>query len=1535
MLNLNLIYPDELFQALYGPTIIVNTIDGNYYGSPPNIDVDFNDTTGLDSAFYKVDSYLPTGPDTSGWTEIFSDYVGTSYTTDFIMDNNIWSSLSEGSHTVYFKVWDDSGNVVDGASHALLFNKDTSEALITVNNQDGNYYATPPLLDIDFHDPAGLDDAYYKVDSYTPLGIDTSGWIEIFSDHLGTSYTSDFTINSSIWSSLTEGSHTVFFKAWDDLGNINDGSTPSWQFNIDLTFPSIILNTLNNSYFNSPPLVDIDFFDSSGLDAAYYKVDSYTPLGMDTSGWIEIFSDFVGTSYTTDFAMDNIIWSSLSEGSHIVYFKVWDDLGNIHDGLVPALGFIKDTEDPTITMITSSGGTYNTPPSIDIEIFDSLGLNYAYYKVDSYTPLGTDILDWIEIFNDYGENNYTSNIDLDVNLWNTLADGLHTVYFKTWDITGNINDGSTPSWQFSKDSSAPIILINNVNGSLYNSVPTLDIDFSDLSGLDAAYYKVDSYTPIATNITGWIEIFSDYTETSFTTDFTLDNDVWISLSEGFHVVYFKTWDDLGNIIDGSTPSWQFVIDFSGADIVMNIENDSYYNTPPLIDVDFSDPGGLDDAYYKVDSYSPTGFDTTGWNPIFADFSGTSYTTDFAMDSSVWNGLSDGSHTVYFKLWDDSGNINDGSTPSWQFYKDTGTPSITVNTPNGNYYASTPLMDVDFSDVSGLDDAYYKVDSYSPTGLDTTGWIQIVADFSGTSYTTDFAMDSSVWNGLSDGSHTIYFKAWDDLGNINDGSSPSWQFYKDTGAPSITVNPPNGNYYASTPLMDVDFSDVSGLDDAYYKVDSYSPTGLDTTGWTQIFTSHSGTSYTTDFTMDVSVWNGLSDGSHTIYFKAWDDLGNINNGSSPSWQFYKDTGAPSITVNPPNGNYYASTPLMDVDFSDLGGLGNAYYKVDSYNPTGLDTTGWTPIFTSHSGTSYTTDFTMDVSVWSGLSDGSHTVYFKSWDDLGNINDGSTPLWQFSKDSSAPVILINNLNGSLYNSVPTLDIDFSDPGGLDAAYYKVDSYTPLGIGTSGWIEIFSNYPGTSYATDFLMDNGIWSSLSEGSHIVYFKIWDDLGNINDGSIPSWRFNIDLTPPNIIINTPNGKPFSTPAIFNVTFEDNFNLKSAYYKIESYTPMGTDTASWEQIFIDISGKNHTTEIIISDFIWNALEEGSYKVYVKCWDDLGNVNDGPTPYWQFFKYFGTPIIKVNAQQGGYYNNPPIMDVDFYDPTKLNNAYYKIDSYNPLGLDTTNWVQIFSDLNSINYTTNFFMNNSIWSSLSEGSHVIYFKVWNYSGIINDGAQPSWQFYKDTIPPDIFLLSPSQDGVYQSSVTVSINITGHQYSYYYWDIDPFISTNSTLFALPIEDGSHTLHLQADDRAGNREIASFTFITDNTPPTAEIVGMRDNLDISKLITIMVTPHDEYGIKYVSFSLGSQLLLEQSSDYIYQFDPTMYPYGTYLFTITIEDLAGNVLSRVFTIYLEEQVARLPELYWQILISVVSGIVIGVIGLIFFFIKKKIKKKF
>jgi len=753
-------------------------------------------------------------------------------------------------------------------------------------------------------------------------------------------------------------------------------------------------------------------------------------------------------------------------------------------------------------------------------------------------------------------------------------------------------------------------------------------------------------------------------------------------------------------------------------------------------------------------------------------------------------------------------------------------------------------------------------------------------------------------------------------------------------PSIFINTINGNYYNNPPIMDVDFVDITGLDDAYYKVDSYTPTGTDITGWTEIFSDFTGNSYTTNFTMDSSIWSALSEGSHIIYFKTWDDSGHIVDDSSNSLQFIKDTIGPTIQINTNDGQFYKEAPILNVDFFDNADLNAAYYKFDSYSPLGMDITGWLEIFSDYTGNYFTDDFEVNNTLWNSLDEGLHTIYFKAWDDLGNIFDGSSASLQLYKDLTSPVITINMINGSYYNSSPTMDIDFSDPAGLDDAYYKIDSFDPSGTDTTGWTEIFVNNASTSFDTNFTMDSSLWSSLSEGFHTVYFKVWDQLENIGEGPLFSWEFYKDTIAPMISIITPNNDFYISPPSFHVVFEDLNELDSSYYKIGSYLPVGLNISGWIEIFTNLFDYKYIANITISNAIWNSLEEGLYTVFFKSWDTTGNINDGSTPYWRFYKYSGIPIIIINTPEENYYNSSPIIDVDFFDPTGLNACYYQVDSYNPLGLDTTGWTNIVDDYGNTNYTTDFLLFSTIWNLLSEGMHTLYFKAFNYSGAYNDGSSPSLIFYKDTIPPNISLVSPIENGIYQSDVNVVLDISDHSKYYYKWDSETYIETSLTIFNLPYVDGIHDLNIKAVDEAGNIKTETFSFITDNTPPTALFQGINDEHHLYSLITIIVTPFDANGIKDVSFYLNSQLLSRQVSDYTYKFNPPMYEYGTYIFTIKIEDLAGNILTRDFTIFLDPP----PPDFWQtlfeqgILIPLIAGIIGGVVSLLFLLIRRKLK---
>jgi len=95
------------------------------------------------------------------------------------------------------------------------------------------------------------------------------------------------------------------------------------------------------------------------------------------------------------------------------------------------------------------------------------------------------------------------------------------------------------------------------------------------------------------------------------------------------------------------------------------------------------------------------------------------------------------------------------------------PTVAVTSPaSGTVYTTPPILDIDFSDNSGLDRGYYQLDSC--TGPWTEFW----------SYNSEAADTSISWlvPSVSEGTHKVYFKATDDAGNSNgDTCTHTWTF----------------------------------------------------------------------------------------------------------------------------------------------------------------------------------------------------------------------------------------------------------------------------------------------------------------------------------------------------------------------------------------------------------------------------------------------------------------------------------------------------------------------------------------------------------------------------------------------------------------------------------------------------------------------------------------------------------------------------------------------------------------------------------------
>ncbi|GAH46732.1 unnamed protein product, partial [marine sediment metagenome] len=139
---------------------------------------------------------------------------------------------------------------------------------------------------------------------------------------------------------------------------------------------------------------------------------------------------------------------------------------------------------------------------------------------------------------------------------------------------------------------------------------------------------------------------------------------------------------------------------------------------------------------------------------------------------------------------------------------------------------------------------------------------------------------------------------DSAGNLND--SLILTLYKDTVAPSVTVNfPLNNTHWNSSPIFNVWVYDQNPVSISYQVV-GYSPMNL---------------SNNTDILLNIAIWGDLSEGIFFIDIFAVDSLGNLND--SIRLTLYKDTVKPVININLPQINdlYGDISPNFEISVSE--------------------------------------------------------------------------------------------------------------------------------------------------------------------------------------------------------------------------------------------------------------------------------------------------------------------------------------------------------------------------------------------------------------------------------------------------------------------------------------------------------------------------------------------------------------------------------------------------------------------------------------------
>ncbi|MCP4569343.1 MAG: hypothetical protein GY841_17350 [FCB group bacterium] len=319
------------------------------------------------------------------------------------------------------------------------------------------------------------------------------------------------------------------------------------------------------------------------------------------------------------------------------------------------------------------------------------------------------------------------------------------------------SDGQNVSYAFlwmnvHEDNQPPeIVVLAPAAGDLYNEVE-LTIAMEDATGLAAAYYQFDGCGGT------WVQFWTD------PGSLTVDTVLWSipeGLSDGDHNLYLMVVDDnaTGNI-DSCTVKWDFTYDNTEPIVaVIAPETGEIYSALPELSVHMTDNIGLHILEYQLDGCDGS------WEPIWATFTTVLDDTIQLQIPTVSNGT----HTVYFRVTDMAGNLNaDTCVSAWEFTFDDTPPTISVLSPASGltYFSEQPIITIGSSDNVGLKYGYYQIN-----GCDGV-WIHLWG-FNHTGTDTLFEYDTRFF---PEGSYSLYFKVIDDAGNINiDSCSYNWEF----------------------------------------------------------------------------------------------------------------------------------------------------------------------------------------------------------------------------------------------------------------------------------------------------------------------------------------------------------------------------------------------------------------------------------------------------------------------------------------------------------------------------------------------------------------------------------------------------------------------------------------------------------------------------------------------------------------------------------------------------------------------------------------
>ncbi len=713
---------------------------------------------------------------------------------------------------------------------------------------------------------------------------------------------------------------------------------------------------------------------------------------------------------------------------------------------------------------------------------------------------------------------------------------------------------------------------------------------------------------------------------------------------------------------------------------------------------------------------------------------------------------EGTYTLIITSTDKAGNVTT-RTITFTIDKTAPVSSAVVSTPRftdaaSNLFvtgAATVTITAEDSGavLTGLESIQYSIDNI--------GWQQ----YSG-------AVSLS---GVSDGSHTISYRAVDNAGNTESEKSVEFAVDNLASVTKLGVGLPshdNGaNLYVTTAtLISLTSSDAaSGVNTVLFKIDDGA--------WQ---------TYTTEFVMP-----GAS--THTLTYRSLDNLGNTE--ADKTRVFIVDVTAPAseMTVGEPNRIdaaeiYFVSTAteLSISAVDDLSGVALREYKIGD----GV----WQP---------YTGVFTV-------TTEGTNTILYRSIDMLGNVEQEKT--LTVIADVTPPVTTIE---------VGTPVYEFTgDTFVTPETYFSLTAVdASSGVGT----------------VQYRIDQGEWTTYQsftiteEGSHEIGYRSTDQIGNTEVEK--TLTIIVDATPP--VASIEAGEPktqigdvlyVSANTPISITAADNFSgLSGIKYRI--------DDGVWTLY-------DYGTPFTITN-------DGARTINYVAWDNLGNT--GPVKTLLLTVDTAAPMTTLTVgspnhegTEDHFVTTATLFSLSAVDSASgVNSVLFKIN-------DDGAWQP---------YTTEFVLPGV-------GTHTVSFRSIDNVGAV-EVAQTETFIVDDIAPTSVMEVGlPNRiesESIYFVSTSTELSISATD------DLSGVASSEYKIgdgtwqpFAEPFTvttEGTNTILYRSVDRLGNVEIEkTLTVIADVTPPVTTIETGTPVYEFME--NIYVTPETYFSLSAVDASSG-----------------------------------------------------------------------------------------